>query len=222
MSTPVSIALNAAGIVAGLSSLSREVVFYDQEKYLKEEQQAQNMNAVAKTLFKANPLADHGKIFGGIPFFRSAVMRLGVDQRARMCDQPLEAGAMVTDHKVRMPRTITCQFVCPSFLAGYTIGQLEQYYQNSAKIVIEAPTGVYLNMILEAEPANMTPENVSRPIYELRFREVLIVKPQAPGIDSTGAVDPADGDTKKMTVWSDLILDIPTVGNVMDNLSQVG
>ena len=222
MSTPVSIALNAAGIIAGLSSLSREIVFYDQEKYLKEEKQVQDMNAVAKTLWKANPLGDHGKIFGGIPFFRSAVMRCGVDQRARMCDQPLEQGAMVTDHKMRMPRTITCQFVCPSFLAGFTISQLEQYYQSSAKIVIEAPTGVYLNMILEAEPANMTPENVSRPIYELRFREVLIVKPQSPGIDSDGAVDAADGDTKKLTVWSDLILDNSTVTSAMDNLSQVG
>lgn len=222
MSTPVSIALNAAGIVAGLSSLSREIVFYDQEKYLKEEKAVQDMNAAARTLFRANPLGDHGKIFGGIPFFRSAVMRCGVDQRARMCDQPLEAGAVVTDHKVRLPRTVTCQFVCPGFLAGYTISQLEQYYQTSAKIVIETPTGVYLNMILESAPANMTPENVSRPIYELRFREVLIVKPQAPGIDSTGAVDPANGDTKKMTVWSDLIVDNSTVTSVMNNLSQVG
>ena len=221
MSTPVSIALNAAGLVAGLSSLSREIVFYDQEKYLTEEQQVQNMSAVAKTVWKADPLADHGKIFAGIPFFRSAVMRLGVDQRSRMCDQPLEEGAMVTDHKVRMPRTITCQFVCPSFLAGFTISQLEQYYQSSAKIVIEAPTGVYLNMILEAEPANMTPENVSRPIYELRFREVLIVKPQSPDIDSAGAVDPANGDTKKLTVWSDVLLDNASTSKILSKVAGV-
>lgn len=219
MSTPVSIALNAAGIIAGFSSLSREIVFYDQEKYLKEEKQVQGLNAVAKTLYKANPLGDHGKIFGGIPFFRSAIMRCGVDQRAKMCDQPLEAGAMVTDHKVRMPRTVTCQFVSPSFLAGYTIEQLNQYYQSSAKIVIETPTGVYLNMILADMPTNMTPDNVSRPVYELRFREVLIVKPQAPGIDSTGAVDPANGDTKKMTVWSDLILNSSAVSAATKTLS---
>ena len=221
MSTPVSIALNAAGIIAGLSNLSREIVFYDQEKYLKEEQQMQKLSALGKTVAKANPLADHGKIFGGIPFFNSAVMRCGVEQRARMCDQPLEEGAMVTDHEVRHPRMVTCQFVCPSFLAGYTIEQLNQYYNTSAKVVIETPTGVYLNMILEAMPANLTPDNVSRPIYELRFREVLIVKPQAPGIDSTGAVDPADGDTKKLTVWSDLLLSNLSVNNAVKTLSGI-
>lgn len=219
MSTPVSIALNAAGVIAGLSNLSRQIIFYDQEKFLSDGQYVQG--ALSQTLWKADPTSDHGKIFNGIPFFRSSVLRCGVDQRARMCDHPIEEGAMVTDHKVRMPRTVTCQFVCPSFLAGYTIEQMNTYYQNSAKIVIEAPTGVYLNMILESMPANMTPENVSRPIYELRFREVLIVKPQAPGIDSTGAIDPADGDTTKLTVWSDLWVSNSLVSGAMDRLSGV-
>ena len=222
MSTPVSIALNAAGIISGFSPLSRSITFYDQEQYLASGKIASGLGALGQALWKSVPSASgQGKIFDGIPFYRSATLRCGVDQRSRLCDQPIEQGAMITDHKVRMPRTVTCQFVCPGLLTGYTIAQLEQYYQSSNKIVIETPTGVYTNMVLESMPSNMTPENVSRPIYELRFRELLIVRPQEPGIDVTGAVDPADSDTQKMTVWSDVLVQATAVGNMLEVLSRI-
>lgn len=192
----VNLSLKAAGIVASVTDLApflRSITFYDQET---------------------------GKqIFNGIPFFSSAHLNAGVDQSSKLCDSPVESGAKISDHKIRMPRTITCALVIPSFLGGLVVDQLNEYFRNSAKIMVQCPAGVFANMILESMPVNMTPENVSRPIYELRLREVLIVVPQLVGIEEANAANPSDADTKKQSVLSDFIKNNEIIGNALNAVS---
>lgn len=85
--------------------------------------------------------------------------------------------------------------------------------------MVQCPAGVFANMILESMPVNMTPENVSRPIYELRLREVLIVVPQLVGIEEANAANPSDADTKKQSVLSDFIKNNETIGNALNAVS---
>lgn len=192
----VNLSLKAAGIAARFTDLApflRSITFYDQKK--------------------------GNQIFNGLPIFSTAHLNAGVDQTSKLCDFPVESGAQISDHKIRMPRTITCSLVIPSFLGGLVVDQMNEYFRNSAKIMVQCPAGVFPNMILESMPVNMTPENVSRPIYELRLREVLIVLPQLIGIEEANAAKPSDADTKKQSVLSDFVISNSTIRKALSAVS---
>ena len=57
------------------------------------------------------------------------------------------------------------------------VEELNWYFDTSDKILIETPTGVYPNMVIEALPSNLTPQNVSRPVFDIVFREIVVVFP---------------------------------------------
>lgn len=211
----ISLSLTAAGTVADilpLGALLREVTFYDQEKV-----EARSGLDFAQNATTA--IAEGGtRLFNGVPFFRSAVLNASAEQTGKLCDFPIENGAVISDHKVREPRRVSCMLVMPVMFAGQVIDQLNEYYHYSKKIIIELPTGVYKNMILESMPVSMNPEDVSRPKFELKFREVLIIEPNYdPGKSTENG---ADGDTKKTTALSDTIRNIPGVGETLNYLGS--
>lgn len=214
----VSLSLTVAGTAADLSPLGeyfRNVTFFDQEKM--------EMGGLFKNLLTADVataqtiLAEGGmRIFNGVPFFRPAPLSASADQTGKLCDFPIESGAVISDHKVREPRRFSCLLAMPNALAGQVIDQLNLYYHESKKVVIQAPTGIYSNMILEAMPVNMTPEDVSRPKFELKFREVLIVEPNYdPGISPENVTD---GDVRKTSVITDALTS--TLGGVLNYLGS--
>lgn len=202
----LSLGLTLAGTAADISPLGeyfRNVTFFDQEKM--------ERGGFFKNLLSANVgtaqdiLADGGmRIFCGVPFFRTAVMNASAEQTGKVCDFPIESGAVISDHKVREPRRITATLVMPGVLAGQVVDQINYYYHHSRKIAIQMPTGIYTNMILEATPVNMNPEDVSRPKFELKFREVLIIEPNYEGVNGTPD-NAADGDTLKTSTVSDAL-----------------
>lgn len=212
----VSLGLNAAGVAGSLSGVGeifRNITFFDQEK-LEFSDKAFADNPFDK--FIEYKLTEGGaNIFNGLPFYGTAVMGAVFDQSGKMCDFPVESGAMISDHKIIMPRIITVQLVMPGILAGRVIDQLNLYYKQSKKIVIQSFTGIYRNLILESMPVSVKPENVSRPIYDLKFREVLLVEPDYTG-ETQNPANKADGDTKKTSVISDYISGIPGVDGALD------
>lgn len=196
----VNLVLNGAGIVADLSvfgGITRNLTFFDQETVLS------NYDGGALGLSVEAQISDRieGRIFYGIPFYHASPLELQIDQTSRMCEQPVESGALITEHKVRLPRRITCSMAMPNFLAGRVINEMQKYYNESKKIIIQSVSGIYMNMILDGMPTRISAQNVDRPIYDVSFKEVFIVEPQ----DSMANANPTNSSTAKVSVTSDVL-----------------
>lgn len=197
MVSVVNLSLNAVGFGLGAisSGLNKNISFYDQEQFLE--------NAQKTTLQKMTSsfVGESGKIFNGIPFFKASPLEVTIEQTSKLCDQPIENGSVITEHKVIQPKKVICSIAMPNFLAGKVINELQQYFIESKKIIIQSVAGVYTNMIVESMPTRMNSSNVDRPIYNVTFRELLIVEPA----DSENNGDIINNNTKKVSVYSDLL-----------------
>jgi len=221
---PFSLGLNVAGVVAGmLSPFMRTVTLYDQEKYLANAAAAAGASGVADRAATAvaNAVNNGAKILQGVPFYRSGILRFGIEERSRMCDHPIEDGSVVTDHKVKEPITFTCAMAMPEFLGGLVVDELNDFYRESKKVMIQCATGVYMNMILCEKPTNIAPENASRPIFDLKFREVVIVTPKIDGMQEGDVASASDADTRKNTVLSDLITSNDTAAAILGKIAAI-
>lgn len=225
---PFSLGLNVAGAVAGLTPLGpfmRSVTLYDQEKYLGNAANAANAKSVSDRIATAvaDSINNGAKILQGVPFYRSGILRYGIEERSRMCDHPIEDGSVVTDHKVKEPVSFSCAMAMPEFLGGLVVDQLNEFYRESKKVMVQCATGVYMNMILAEKPTNIAPENASRPIFDLKFREVVIVTPEANGSmsDPGNIASASDADAKKNTVLSDAITSNDTVSSILGKISAI-
>jgi hypothetical protein len=211
----VNLVLNSAGIVGDLNvfgGITRNLTFFDQENVLA------NYDGGALNLSVEEQISDRAgaRIFYGIPFYHAAPLELSIDQNSKMCEQPVENGSLITEHKIRLPKRITCSMAMPNFLAGKVINEMQKYYNESKKIIIQSVSGVFMNMVLESMPTRINANNVDRPIYDVTFKEVFIIEPQ----DSMSSTNPADSDTKKVSVTSD-ILNNALSNNVMSVLGKV-
>lgn len=221
---PFSLGLNVAGVVAGmLSPFMRTVTLYDQEKYLANAAAAAGASSVADRVATtvANAVNNGAKILQGVPFYRSGILRFGVEERSRMCDHPIEDGSVITDHKVKEPITFTCAMAMPEFLGGLVVDELNDFYRESKKVMIQCATGVYMNMILCEKPTNIAPENASRPIFDLKFREVVIVTPKIDGMQEGDVASASDADTRKNTLLSDLITSNDTAAAILGKIAAI-
>lgn len=192
----VSAGLQAGGLVANFSGYGeffRNITFFDQEKL--------------------ESGSSSARIFNGLPVSGAAVMSGSVDQSGKLCSHPVESGAEISDHKIKMPVRFNCNLAVPGLLAGNVIDQLNLYWQSSKKVVIQCTTGVYRNMILESMPVPLTPERIDRPVYELKFCEVIVIEPDFED-DALLPGNPADGVTRKVSVISDVITS--KIGGALD------
>lgn len=204
MVSVVNLALNGAGLALEskmFGGLNRNITFYDQETIL------DNKNSS----FIDNLFSDSGRIFYGIPFYHTSPLELSIEQTSKLCTQPVENGALITEHKVKMPKTVTCSIAMPNFLAGKVINEMQEYFNNSKKIIIQCVAGTYMNMVLESMPTKMDNSNVDRPIYSVTFKEVILIEPNN--------IDEIETDTKKVSVFSDLLNNALPSG-LMDFLSR--
>lgn len=228
MMNAASVALNAAGLIASISPLApflRTITLYDQEKYLKNAAEVASQKGAASQAITAavNNITNGAKILQGIPFYRSAILDFALQERSRMCDHPIEDGSMVSDHKIKEPVTFSCSLAMPEFLGGLVVDELKDYYRESKKIIIQCTTGVYMNMILSEIPTQITSDTASRPIFNLRFREVVIAIPEIQGTmnQENNISSVSDSDTKKQTVLSDFITDNEFISQVLGKISTI-
>lgn len=196
----VNLALNAAGIAGDLAvfgGLTRNLTFFDQETVM------ENHDGGATGASVQAQVSDRmtGRIFYGIPFYHASPLELGIEQTAKFCEQPVENGALITEHKVILPKKVTCSMAMPNFLAGKVINEMQKYYNESKKIIIQCVGGVYMNMIMESMPTLINAQNADRPIYNISFKEVILIEPE----NSEKNADETNGDTKKVSVLSDAL-----------------
>lgn len=221
---PVSLGLNVAGVVAGmLSPFMRTITLYDQEKYLANAAASAGASNIADRIATtvANGVTNGAKILQGLPFYRSSILRFGIDERSRMCDHPVEDGSIISDHKVKEPITFSCAMAMPEFLGGLVVDELNEIYRENKKVIVQCATGIYMNMILAEKPTNIAPENASRPIFDLKFREVVIVTPLIDGLQEDDVASASDCDTKKNTVLSDLITSNDTASAILGKIAAI-
>ena len=227
MLNAANLVVNGAGLLASLTPLgpfNRTVTLYDQQKYLDNAAVvALQKGRVEKALVGlANDITNGAKIFQGIPFYRSSVLRYGIEERSRMCDHPIEDGSVISDHKLKDPITFSCALAMPEFLGGLVVDDLKTYYRESLKIIVQCATGVYMNMILAEMPTEITPDKASRPIFDLKFREVMIVSPRREGdAPEEGVASVSDSNTKKQTVFSDEITSNETMSQILGKFAAI-
>jgi hypothetical protein len=189
----VNLVLNGAGLALDskiFGGKNRNITFFDQETILNN--QKANNNIITE---------DSGRIFYGIPFYHATPMSLSIEQNSKLCEQPVENGTLIAEHKVILPKRVVCSLAMPNFIAGRVINEIQQYYNSSKKIIIQCVAGTYMNMILDALPTEMDNSTVDRPIYKLSFREVILVEPA----DSEDNADASNNNTKKVSVFSDYL-----------------
>jgi hypothetical protein len=188
--------------------LNKNISFYDQEQFL--------VNSKKNFWGKIGSpfVGESDTIFSGIPFYNASTLSVQIDQTSKLCDQPIENGAVITEHKVIQPKRVTCSIAMPNFLAGAVINELQKYFYESKKIIIQTVAGTYTNMIVENMPTKMDSSNVDRPIYDVTFRELILVEPDD-GNDNENMIN---NDTQKVSVYSDLLNNAPIADSIIDYL----
>ena len=109
----------------------------------------------------------------------TAIMNADVKVESKITTHPVESGVVVSDHKIINPIEISMRIVMPVYLYESVIKQLKDFYNRSEKLVVLTKDGVYKNMIVEKLPHTETPENYDRLVFDIGFKEVLIVDPKA-------------------------------------------
>lgn len=145
---------------------------------------------------------DNAVIFTGEAIYQPNYMKFSTKRGSTLCDHPIEDGSLVTDHKIILPREFTLTVAMPEFGGADIIATLERYFEDSEKIMVECATGIYPNMILTDIPTSITPNNLSRPLYDLSFREILIVGAQMMSAVNFNTSSPEDSNTEKATAYA--------------------
>lgn len=136
------------------------------------------------------------EILSGNFLFDGVILSANVIEDSRLCEHPVESGVKITDHKVINPAEVTIRFVCPVMGEGALLDEINDLFYKSTRLRIKTKKGFYTNMVLQGLPHEEKAENVDRLVFDLHFKQVLIVTPKFVSI--TNAKNAQDGDTVRL------------------------
>lgn len=138
------------------------------------------------------------EVLTGNMVFSSSILSCNVIDDSKFCEHPIESGVTITDHKVFNPIEIDIRLSLPNYLYSAVYKELKEIYKKSPKLRIKTQTDWYSNMVLQGLPHEEKPENYDRIIFDLHFKEALIVDPKFIKLPATQLKNPENSDTQKL------------------------
>lgn len=141
---------------------------------------------------------DTKEVLAGKFLLASSIMSCNVIDDSKLCEHPIESGAMVTDHKFFNPVEIDIRLSLPNYIYRSVYKELRQIYEESPKLRIKTKTGWYSDMVLQGLPHEEKPENFDRIIFDLHFKEVKEVEPKYIKLAASKLKNAENSTTKKV------------------------
>ena len=181
-----NLALNVVGLATGIATDAKNVAIYDGTK----------------------------QVLTGNIIFASSILSCNVVDDSKMCEHPIESGAVITDHKIFTPTEIDIRLAMRinNYVSTYTdllkiddtdyniYRELLQIYENNTKLRIKTKTGWHNNMVLQAMPHEEKPENFDMVVFDLHFKEVMEIEPKYIKLQISQLKNAENSTTKKVGI----------------------
>lgn len=105
------------------------------------------------------------------------IMRITVENQKKIFEHPIENGLTIADHEVLEPQGLSLE----AYIAiddASTLNELTQLYMNGTKLKIRADNRVLNNMVISAQPSEITGAIFDKTKYQINFKQALEVTPQ--------------------------------------------
>lgn len=160
------------------------------------------LNVIGLALDTKNVAIYNGtrEVLAGNFLLASSIMSCNVVDDSKMCEHPIESGAVITDHKIFTPTEIDIRLSLPNYIYQSVYHELEEIYESSPKLRIKTKAGWYNNMVLQAMPHEEKPENFDRIVFDLHFKEVMEIEPKYIKLQPSQLKNAENSTTKKVGI----------------------
>ncbi len=118
---------------------------------------------------KFNVWQDETPVLSGL-----GVVRVTVEDRAKLFEHPIETGAVVTDHEIFDPAQINIQAYI-SISDTSTLTELEQLYLAGTVLKVRAGNKIIEKAVISARPFEISASVFDKTLYNISFKEVQTV-----------------------------------------------
>lgn len=105
------------------------------------------------------------------------ITRIALEVQKKMFEHPLEDGSTIVDYEILEPKKAVIQ----AYIAiddNVTLTELAQVYLNSTRLRIRAENRIMDNMIISAQPYEITSNVLDKTLYSITLRQADFVSPQ--------------------------------------------
>lgn len=147
--------------------------------------------------------SDQARVFlvdttsGNEVFEDANIMSFSVKQRTDLPQHPLEDGAMVVDHRVKIPNEVTVSFMLTKDVYRSVFNQMQDYYTNAKLIDIHMRTAIAYKMAILEMPHEENPDYYDAIPISLTFRNITFVQPSQGTMTAGNVRDANDANTIK-------------------------
>lgn len=132
------------------------------------------------------------------PLFSGAqAMRALTKPSKKVMEHPLESGALIADHVIFNPIEIELMTILEPANYQDVYRQIQDAYNSTALLIVQTKAGSFKNMLIEAMPADESPELSNTLAVVLQLREVRIAQSQFQALPPTATRSPKDSSTVK-------------------------
>ena len=120
-----------------------------------------------------------------------------VDITSDLCKHPIETGQVITDNAIINPIKATVRISMPTSFYTRIYEQIESYFTNKTKILLQTKFKVYRNMVIAKMPYKMENSTVDRPQIDIELEQILEAETTyvQNEISSKTCANPSDSDT---------------------------
>lgn len=130
----------------------------------------------------------------------SVIMSCKASAPSKMCEHPIESGAVITDHKVILPKQCTITIAMPAYYKDIVIKEIEKYHKNSTPLCVHDSGMIYNNMVITDYPHKTDVKTATRPVFTIEMKEALVVAPEYVKLDLSKVRQAKDASTVKKGV----------------------
>lgn len=140
------------------------------------------------------------EVMTGNAIFDTAVLQCSVTDDSQLMEHPVESGVKITDHQIFNPIEIDIRLAMPTYFYSKILEEMKTLYKNGTLLSIKTVDNpkMYSNMVLQAIPHEETPDNIDRLVFDLHFKEVLIVEPVYITLPEDKVENPQNSSTKTL------------------------
>lgn len=125
-----------------------------------------------------NNKSEFGKVLGETLSRSAVILKADFSDPSKLCTHPTESGAVITDHKVILPKKCNLQISMPAYFQDVVIEEIRQLYWDSTFLTVRDVSGDYSNMVIVNLPHVTDAKTAGRLVFNLEMEQVQVVAPQ--------------------------------------------
>jgi hypothetical protein len=113
-------------------------------------------------------------------------LKVNVKEGQKLPENPVETGAVITDHRVIMPYTIDLAMVLTPQTFQNTYQEIRAIFNGVAPVQIQTMTDLYTNLFIQDLPHEENPEHFDTITMVLKFKQIIFVSPSTSALPNVG------------------------------------